>query len=386
MDRMPHDSHHGPLAGLRVVEFAGLAPGPFAAMMLADMGAQVLRITRPEPQQRAMPQRFYFTDRNRRSIAVDLKSPEGVKLVKRLLGRADALIEGFRPGVMERLGLGPDECLELNPRLVYGRMTGWGQDGPLAQAPGHDINYIALTGALDAIGQAGGPPVVPLNLVGDFGGGGMYLAFGIACALIEAARSGRGQVVDAAMVDGAASLMNYMYSHLAGGKWPGRGRATLGGAAPHYGVYETSDGKYVSVGAAEPKFYAELLRLTGLADDALPDRADPANWPALREKFAAVFRTRTRSQWCALLEHSQACFAPVLDMTEAPRHPHNAARGTFVEIDGHVQPAPAPRFSRTPAGSPQSGVEPGVDLQAALDGWGLDRDDIAELAARGHVA
>jgi alpha-methylacyl-CoA racemase len=376
----------GPLAGVRVIEFAGLAPGPFAAMMLADMGAEVLRIARPDPEKRAMPQRFYFTDRNRRSIAVDLKSAEGVQLVKRLLASADALIEGFRPGVMERLGLGPTECLAFNPRLVYGRMTGWGQDGPLAQSPGHDINYIALTGALDAIGEADGPPVVPLNLVGDFGGGGMYLAFGIACALLEAGRSGKGQVVDAAMVDGAASLMNYMYGHVAGGKWPGRGRATLGGAAPHYGVYETSDGKYVSVGAAEPKFYAELLRVTGLDKESLPDRGDTANWPALRTKFAAVFRTRTQAEWCALLEHSQACFAPVLDMAEAPRHPHNVARGTFIEVDGHVQPAPAPRFSRTPAGLPHAGVEPGVDLHAALRAWGLAPAEIDELARRGHAA
>jgi alpha-methylacyl-CoA racemase len=376
----------GPLAGVRVIEFAGLAPGPFAAMMLADMGAEVLRIARPDPEKRAMPQRFYFTDRNRRSIAVDLKSAEGVQLVKRLLASADALIEGFRPGVMERLGLGPTECLTLNPRLVYGRMTGWGQDGPLAQSPGHDINYIALTGALDAIGEADGPPVVPLNLVGDFGGGGMYLAFGIACALLEAGRSGKGQVVDAAMVDGAASLMNYMYGHVAGGKWPGRGRATLGGAAPHYGVYETSDGKYVSVGAAEPKFYAELLRVAGLDKESLPDRGDTANWPALRTKFAAVFRTRTQAEWCALLEHSQACFAPVLDMAEAPRHPHNVARGTFIEVDGHVQPAPAPRFSRTPAGLPHAGVEPGVDLHAALRAWGLAPAEIDELARRGHAA
>jgi alpha-methylacyl-CoA racemase len=376
----------GPLAGLRVVELAGLAPGPFAAMMLADMGAQVLRIDRPDPAPRAMPQRFFFTDRNRRSIAVDLKSPEGAALVKRLVGEADALIEGFRPGVMERLGLGPDVCLAANPKLVYGRMTGWGQDGPLAQAPGHDINYIALAGALDAIGPADGPPVVPLNLVGDFGGGGMVLAFGIACALLEAARSGRGQVVDAAMVDGAASLMTYFYGYMAGGKWPGRGRATLGGAAPHYGVYETKDGKYVSVGAAEPKFYAELLRATGLSDAGLPDRADPANWPVIRERLAAVFRTKTRDEWSALLERAEVCFAPVLDLREAAAHPHNAARGTFVEIEGHLQPAPAPRFSRTPAATPQAGVEPGVDAHAALDGWGLTRGDVDALVAAGTVA
>ena len=237
----------GPLAGLKVVEFAGLAPGPYAAMLLADMGAQVLRITRPKPDKRALEQKFYFTDRNRRSIAVDLKSPQGVAVVKRLVGEADALIEGFRPGVMERLGLGPDECLALNPKLVYGRMTGWGQDGPLAQRPGHDINYIALTGALEAIGEKDGPPIVPLNLIGDFGGGGMLLAFGIACGIIESSRSGKGQVIDAAMVDGAASLMTYMFGHLAAGRWPGRGRTSLGGGSPFYTVYETSDGKYVSV-------------------------------------------------------------------------------------------------------------------------------------------
>jgi alpha-methylacyl-CoA racemase len=376
----------GPLAGIRVVEFAGLAPGPFAAMMLADMGAQVLRIDRPQPAPRAMPQRFFFTDRNRRSIAVDLKSADGVALVRRLVAGADALIEGFRPGVMERLGLGPAECLALNPRLIYGRMTGWGQDGPLAQAPGHDINYIALAGVLEAIGPADGAPVVPLNLVGDFGGGGMYLAFGIACALIEAARSGQGQVVDAAMVDGAASLMNYFYGYLAGGKWPGRGRSTLAGAAPHYGVYETADGRYVSVGAAEPKFYAELLRATGIDPASLPDRADPANWPAIRERLAAVFRTRTRDAWSALLEQGEVCFAPVLDLREAAAHPHNAARQTYVQVDGHLQPAPAPRFSRTPAARPRAGVEPGVDVQAALQGWGLESSEIDALAARGVVA
>ena len=370
----------GPLHGVRVIEMAGLAPGPFAAMMLADMGATVLRIDRPDPAPRAMAQRFYFTDRNRRSIAVDLKSAAGIALVKRLVERSDALIEGFRPGVMERLGLGPDACLATNPKLVYGRMTGWGQDGPLAQAPGHDINYIALAGALDAIGPADGAPVTPLNLVGDFGGGGMYLAFGIACGLIEAARSGKGQVVDAAMVDGAASLMTYFFSFLAGGKWAGRGRSVTGGASPFYAVYETRDGRYVSVGSAEPKFYAELLRHTGLASAGLPDRNDPANWPQIRARLEQVFRTRSRDEWCALLETSEVCFAPVLTMLEAASHPHNKARGTFIEVDGMVQPAPAPRFSRTPSAVPQAGTEPGVDLHAALDGWGLERDEIAALA------
>ena len=376
----------GPLQGVKVIEMAGLAPGPFAAMMLADMGAEVLRIDRPDPAPRAMEQRFFFTDRNRRSIAVDLKSPAGIELVKRLVGRADALIEGFRPGVMERLGIGPQVCLELNEKLVYGRMTGWGQEGPLALAPGHDINYIALSGALEAIGQAGGPPVVPLNLVGDFGGGGMYLAFGIACALIEAGRSGKGQVVDAAMVDGAASLMTYFFGYRAGGKWAGRGESVTGGGSPFYGVYETRDKKYVSVGSAEPKFYAELLRRTGLDEAGLPDRADRSNWPLIRTRLMEVFRSRTRDEWCELLETSETCFAPVLGMEEAAAHPHNRARGTFIEIDGMVQPAPAPRFSRTPAAMPAAGVEPGIDVHAALAHWGLEAGEIDRLAGDGVVA
>ena len=378
-------ARQGPLAGLKVIEMAGLAPGPFAAMMLADMGAQVLRIDRLQPERRAMPQRFYLTDRNRRSIALDLKSAQGQAVVKRLVAGADALIEGFRPGVMERLGLGPDACLQINPRLVYGRMTGWGQDGPLALTPGHDINYLALSGALEAIGEAGRAPVLPLNLVGDFGGGAMYLAFGIACGLIEAARSGKGQVVDAAMVDGAASLMTYFYGHLAGGKWPGRGRSVTGGGSPFYAVYETSDGKYISIGSAEPKFYAELLRVLGLDAEGLPDRQDPAHWPVLRQRFEQVFRSRTRDEWTAQLAHAEVCFAPVLDMAEATRHPHNLARGNFVEVDGMVQPAPAPRFSRTPPAVPQAGVEPGVDLDAALDGWGYSAAEIAQLRAEGAV-
>jgi len=330
-----------------------------------------------------MAQRFYFADRNRRSIAVDLKSAAGIALVRRLVANADALIEGFRPGVMERLGLGPEPCLAINPKLVYGRMTGWGQDGPMAMAPGHDINYIALAGALEAIGAADGPPVVPLNLVGDFGGGGMYLAFGIACALIEASRSGKGQVVDAAMVDGAASLMTYFFGYRAGGDWPGRGQSVTGGGSPFYAVYETRDGKYISIGSAEPKFYAELLRQTGLDKVALPDRADRANWPVIRAQLAEVFRSRTRDEWCAQLETSETCFAPVLSMEEAAAHPHNRARGTFVEVDGMVQPAPAPRFSRTPAAMPAAGVEPGVDLHAALAGWGLARAEIDGLAKDG---
>jgi alpha-methylacyl-CoA racemase len=376
----------GPLAGVRVIEMAGLAPGPFAAMMLADMGAQVLRVERPDPAPRAMPQRFYFIDRNRRSIALDLKSQPALELLRHLLRRADALIEGFRPGVMERLGLGPEACLALKPKLVYGRMTGWGQEGPLARMPGHDIIYIALAGALEAIGEEGRPPVVPLNLVGDFGGGGMFLAFGVACGLIEAARSGHGQVVDAAMVDGAASLMNYFFGYQAGGRWEGRGRSVTGGGAPFYAVYETKDRLYISVAAAEPKFYQELLRLTGLAGAGLPSRDERANWPLLRARFEEVFRSRTRAEWCALMETSQACFAPVLSMQEAVAHPHNQARGTFVEVDGMVQPAPAPRFSRTPAARPEPGIEPGIDVHAALAGWGLEAPEIDRLAESGVVA
>jgi alpha-methylacyl-CoA racemase len=374
-------NNKGPLTGIKVIEMAGLAPGPFAAMMLADLGAQVLRIDRPDPAPRKMNQRFYFTDRNRRSVALDLKSPQGHSIMKRLVTGADVLIEGFRPGVMERLGVGPNECLAINPRLVCGRMTGWGQTGPLANSPGHDINYIALSGALEAIGETDRVPVPPLNLVGDMGGGGMYLAFGITCALLEANKSGKGQVVDAAMVDGAASLMTYFFGHMAGGEWPGRGRSVPGGSAPFYAVYETSDNKFISVGSAEPKFYAELLRMTGLDHAGLPDREDIANWPIIRARLEAVFRTRTRDEWSTLLERSEVCFAPVLNMLEAVAHPHNVARGTFVEVDGMVQPAPAPRFSRTPAPLPMAGVEPGVDAQSALAGWGFSAAEVDELVA-----
>jgi alpha-methylacyl-CoA racemase len=376
----------GPLHGIKIVEMVGLAPGPFAAMMLADMGAQVLRVDRQGSVHRPIESRFNLIDRNRRSIALDLKSASGLAVMKRLVGSADALIEGFRPGVMERLGLGPTECLALNPRLVYGRMTGWGQDGPLAQRPGHDANYIALAGALDAIGTADGPPVVPLNLVGDFGGGGMYLAFGVVCALLERGRSGQGQVVDAAMIDGAASLMTYFHGMRAAGKWTGRGRTVVGGGAPFYGVYETRDGQYITIASAEPQFYSELLRLLELDPESLPDRRDGANWPALHLCFREIFKTRTRAEWDALLQHSEVCYAPVLSMEEALAHPHNVARNTFVEVDGIPQPAPAPRFSRTPAAFPASGVAPGVDLPAAMDGWGFSSDELVELGEAGVLS
>ncbi|HVV29850.1 MAG TPA: CaiB/BaiF CoA-transferase family protein, partial [Mycobacteriales bacterium] len=339
----------GPLHGIRLVELAGIGPGPFAAMMLADMGAEIVRVDRTTSGDghRGMAS-VDILNRGRRSIAVDLKKPAAVEAVLRLVEQADGLLEGFRPGVTERLGLGPDACLARNPRLVYGRMTGWGQDGPYAPAAGHDINYIALTGALHAIGQAGGPPVPPLNLVGDFGGGGMLLAFGMVCGLLEARGSGQGQVVDAAMVDGAALLMSMTYSLRAAGMWDGeRGTNLLDGGAPYYSVYETADGKWVALGANEPQFFAELLRRLGLPAELADGREDPANWPVLREQLAGAIRSRTRDAWEQELGGTDVCFGPVLSMAEAAGHPHLSARSTFVERDGLTQPAPAPRFSRT---------------------------------------
>ena len=375
----------GPLKGIKVVEMAGLAPGPFAAMMLADMGAEVLRIERPGQVSPPGHPRVELLNRSRDAIALDLKSPAGVATLRRLLAGADAFVEGFRPGVMERLGLGPEPCLAANPKLVYGRMTGWGQDGPLAKAAGHDINYIALTGALHSIGRPGEPPAVPLNLVGDFGGGGMYLAFGIVCALLEARQSGQGQVVDAAMVDGAASLMTYMFASRASGGWSDRrGENVLDGhTAPWYGVYETADRQYVSIASAEPQFYAELLRLTGLAGQTLPDQLDRSSWPALRVRLAELFRAKTRDEWCALMEGSDVCFAPVLSLAEAAAHPHNRARGTFIEVGGVTQPAPAPRFSRTVPGVPRLPTPPSADGTATLSSWGFTAAEVAALRADG---
>jgi alpha-methylacyl-CoA racemase len=378
----------GPLAGIRVVEMEGIGPAPFCAMMLSDMGADVLRVDRTEAADLGLAgdPRANLLARGRRSVAVDLKRPEGVGVVKRLAREADALIEGFRPGVMERLGLGPDECLALNPRLVYGRMTGWGQEGPMARAAGHDINYIALAGVLDAIGRRGAPPTPPLNLVGDFGGGGMYLAFGVACALLEARRSGRGQVVDAAMVDGAASLATGIFGLRADGLWRDeRGANVLDSGAPWYDVYETRDGKHVAIGSIERKFYAELLRLTGLAGEALPAQHDRAGWAELRRRLAEVFRSRTRDEWSAIMEGSDVCFAPVLSMAEAPAHPHNRARGTFVEVDGVVQPAPAPRFSRSKPAIQGPPARRGEHTEAALGDWGFSTEEIAALRARGAI-
>jgi len=376
----------GPLQGVKVIEIAGIGPGPFCAMMLSDMGAEVLRVDRADavgaPGER--DPRFEVLNRGRRSIAVDLKSSDAVRALLRLVGQADVLIEGFRPGVMERLGLGPADCAKVNPRLVYGRMTGWGQEGPLAQSAGHDINYIALTGALHAIGRPGQPPVPPLNLVGDFGGGSLYLAFGIACALWECQRSGRGQVVDAAIVDGASSLASFLHGALARGGWSERrGENLLDGGRPWYDCYETADGGYVSVGPIEPRFYAGFLERVGLAGEDLPSQNDPSGWPRLRERFAALFRTRTRAQWCELLEGSDACFAPVLTPLEAPAHPHNKARESFVEVAGLLQPAPAPRFERTRAQVASSAPWAGQHTVEALGDWGFGADEIDALVASG---
>ena len=376
----------GPLAGLRIVEIAGIGPGPYCAMLLADMGAEVLRIERPAKLGPG-DARFDLLSRGRRCAAIDLKRPEGVAAVLRLVERADGLLEGFRPGVMERLGLGPDECLARNPRLVYGRMTGFGQSGPLAQAAGHDINYIALAGALAPIGRRGAAPTPPLNLVGDFGGGGLLLAFGMTCALLERVRSGKGQVVDAAMVDGAAALMTVFHGAQQSGFWSDeRGTNLLDTGSHFYDAYETADGQYVSIGAIEPQFYAELLKRIGVEAESLPAQLDRARWPEAKETLARLFKTRTRAEWCRLLEGSDACFAPVLSMAEARRHPHNVARGTFVEVGGVEQPRPAPRFSRTDAAIQRPPARVGEHTDEALGDWGFSAAEITALRERRGIA
>ncbi len=376
----------GPLAGVKVIEIAGIGPGPFCAMMLSDMGAEVLRVDRTEESGLGVKTdpRTDLLNRGRRSVALNLKDPAGVAALLRLVEQADALIEGFRPGVAERLGIGPDDCRKRNAKLVYGRMTGWGQTGTLAHAAGHDINYIALSGALHAIGPQEGKPSVPLNLVGDFGGGGVYLAFGVVCALLEARQSGQGQVVDAAMTDGAASLMTMFYGMKAAGLWQDRrGVNLLDGAAPFYDVYETADGKHVAIGSIEPKFYAELMEKSGLKEAGLAQQFDIGNWPATKQSIADAFKTKSRDEWCAVMEGSDVCFAPVLSLEEAPGHPHNAARETFVEVDGIVQPAPAPRFSRTAPGIQSPPAAPGQHTDEALADWGLSADEITALKGAG---
>ncbi|WP_245870200.1 CaiB/BaiF CoA transferase family protein [Teichococcus rhizosphaerae] len=360
----------GPLAGLRVVEMAGIGPAPLAAMLLAGLGAEVVRLDRPAPPGRAMPMeaRHDVVGRGRRAVALDLKSPEGVAQALDLIGAADLLIEGFRPGVMERLGLGPEPCLARNPRLVYGRMTGWGQDGPLARSAGHDINYLGLTGVLHAIGRPGGRPVPPLNMVADYGGGTMMLLFGLLSALWERERSGRGQVVDAAMTDGVAALASGFFGLRAAGHWSlERGANLLDGGAPYYDTYETADGRFLAVGCLEPAFFAEMARRTGLDPRFVEGQRDRALWPEMRAEMARLFRGRSRDEWAALLEGTDACVTPVLDWDEAPAHPHNATRGTMAREHGVTVPAPAPRFSRTPGAAP--GEAEAATAEAVLRGW-----------------
>ena len=376
----------GPLKGLRVIELAGIGPGPFCAMLLADMGADVVRIDRTEASGLGVPmdKRYEVNGRNRRSVALDLKSPAGRDAVKRLIAGADILIEGFRPGVAERLGLGPADCHALNPGLVYGRMTGFGQSGPLAQAAGHDLNYIALTGALHAIGPAGEKPVPPLNLVGDYGGGALYLALGLLAALHERKSSGRGQVVDAAMVDGAASLASIFYGMTASGRWTSRrGDNLLDGGAPFYDTYETADGKYVAIGALEPKFFAEMAERIGLDPRFIKGQYERKLWPEMRAEMTRILRGRTRDEWCRRLEGSDACFAPVLSIEEAPRHAHAQARRAFVEVDGVVQPGPAPRFDRSTPEAVRPAPAVGAHTDEVLAEAGFSADQIAALHAAG---
>jgi alpha-methylacyl-CoA racemase len=390
---MAQSPRSGPLSGIKVIELAGIGPCPFAAMMLADAGAQVIRLERAAP---GAPERAAASDsshwdlltRSRSSVGIDLKNPEAVELVLRLVEGADGLVEGFRPGVAERLGVGPDACFARNRALVYGRMTGWGQDGPLAPRAGHDIDYIAIGGALWPVGRADSPPVPPLNLVGDFGGGGMLLAFGMVSALLEAARSGQGQVVDAAMVDGAATLMTMIHAFHASGIWNDeRGANMLDTGAPFYEVYETADKKFLALGGIEAQFYAELLEGLGLAGDPLfATQNDKANWPAMKERVAAVVATKTRDEWDAVFDGTDACVAPVLSPWEAHLHPHNQARSTFVEVDGVVQPAPAPRFSRTPSSISRPPPVPGGDTVSALLEWGIEEGTVAKLRETGALS
>lgn len=379
----------GPLAGFRIIEMAGIGPAPFAAMLFADMGAEVIRVDRRETTDLGIPGRqpkFDVLHRGRRSVAVDVKAEAGRDVVKRLAAKADAVIEGFRPGVMERLGLGPDVLMEINPKLVFGRMTGFGQDGPLAQAAGHDINYIALAGALHAIGRKGEAPTPPLNLVGDFGGGGMFLAFGVVCALLEAQKSGRGQIVDAAMVDGSATLMALMYGMFSHGGWKDeRGVNVLDTGSPWYNTYQTKDGKWLAVGAIEKRFYAAFIERLGLKMSDLPKQHDRQGWPDLQRRFTETIKSKTRAEWEHIFEGSDACVAPVLSLGEVADHPHNAARATFARRDGVLQPAPAPRFSRT---VPEMGAPPrqvGADTDSVLGDYGFASAEIAALQETGVV-
>jgi len=374
----------GPLTGIKVVEMAGIGPGPFCAMMLSDMGAEVIRVDRLA--HKGIGHRANVLNRGRRSIAVDLKNPDGVAAVQQLIDGADLVIEGFRPGVMERLGLGPDTCLARNPRLIFGRMTGWGQSGPLAPAAGHDINYISIGGALGAMGYSDRPPAPPLNLVGDFGGGAMYLLAGVLAALVERGTSGQGQVIDAAMTDGTASLLSPFYGMMAMGMWTKeRMDNRLDGGAHYYGSYACADGKFISIGSIEPQFYALLLELCEIDDPEFAKQNDKQHWASLRSKLEALFATQTRDHWCALLEGTDVCFAPVLDLQEAPNHPHNVARQSFVEIDGVTQPAPAPRFSRTPTSVQAPAAMAGEHSEEILSDWGFAANEISALKQAGAI-
>ena len=383
-----NSASRGPLTGYKIIEIAGIGPGPFAAMMLSDMGAEVIRVERVQAVRdtQSSNANWDVMQRGRKNVAIDLKHADGVEALLQLVEKADAMIEGFRPGVMERLGVGPDVCLARNKKLVFGRMTGWGQDGPYANAAGHDINYIALAGALAHFGRAGEAPVPPLNMVGDFGGGGMLLAYGVVCALLEAQRSGAGQVVDAAMVDGSAILMSMFWGFKNIGLHDENARGTnmLDSGAHFYDVYKCSDGKFVSIGSIEPQFYAQLLQLTGLASDAeFANQQDRTMWPKLKQRLTEVFATKTQAEWCKMMEGTDVCFAPVLTMSEAAKHPHNVARKTFIEIAGTTQPAPAPRFSRTVASLPTAPVGAGANTREVLQSWGIQNVD--ELITRGVV-
>ena len=386
----------GPLQGVKIIEVAGIGPGPFAAMLLSDMGADVVRVDRASNAMGGDPATppADVLGRGRRSVALDLKSPDGIAVLMDMVEQADVLIEGYRPGVAERLGFGPDECAARNPKLVYGRMTGWGQEGPYAPTAGHDINYIALAGVLAHLGRDGEKPTPPINLVGDFGGGAMFLAFGVVCALLEAQRSGQGQVVDTAMVDGAAYLMMMMWAFSAMGIWSEeRGTNMLDTGAHYYDTYECKDGGFVSIGSIEPQFYAQLLELTGLEEDyasrgeSLPNQNDKARWGEMKERLGAIFMTRTRDEWSAAMEGTDVCFAPVLTMQEATQHPHNVQRSTFTEVAGIVQPAPAPRFSRTGAEVQRPPAHVGQHTVEVLGEWlGMDDERISALRSSGAVA
>ena len=379
----------GPLHGVRILEIAGIGPGPFAAMMLADMGAEVVRVDRVQAvRDDATGPHWDVMLRGRRNVALDLKHADGVETLLSLVERADVVIEGFRPGVMERLGVGPEVCLARNPKLVFGRMTGWGQEGPYASSAGHDINYIALAGALAHFGRAGEPPTPPLNMVGDFGGGGMLLAFGVVCALLEAQRSGKGQVIDAAMVDGSAVLMSMFWAYRNVGMFDehARGVSLLDTGAHFYDVFECADGEWVSVGSIEPQFYALLLEKTGLTGDPeFTNQMDKTQWPTLKRKLAEVFKTKTQSQWNEIMEGTDVCYAPVLRMGEAAQHPHNVARNTFIEVAGVTQPAPAPRYSRTTTDLPTAPAHAGQHTRAVLGDWGVDAVRIDTLIASGAI-